>query len=78
MHGVDEAVDKRVREMARKNGTSINKTLQALLRRALGLDVRADHRADFADVAGRWSQADVDEFEAATAELSKVDAEDWK
>ena len=79
MHGVDKTVDRGIRELARSERTSINRVAQALLRRALGLDTcGADHRADFQDVFGKWSQADLAEFEAATAGFSKVDAEDWK
>jgi len=79
MHGVDKTVDRGIREIARSERTSINRTAQALLRRALGLDIRGvDHRAEFQDIFGRWSKADLAEFEAATAGFLKVDAEDWK
>lgn len=79
MHGVDQDVDRRIREIARSENTSINRAAQALLRRALGLDTRnVNHRAQFQDVVGVWSQADLAEFEAATADFSKIDAEDWK
>ena len=79
MHGVDKGLDRGIRELARSERTSINRVAQALLRRALGLDTRgADHRAEFQDVFGKWSKADLAEFEAATAGVSKIDAEDWK
>ncbi len=79
MHGVDEVLDQRVREIARNDKASINQTVQTLLRKALGLDKRCtDHRAQFQDFAGKWSQAELDEFEALTATCSKIDVEDWK
>lgn len=79
MHGVDKAVDQGIREIARRERTSINRTAQALLRRALGMDTRGvDHRAEFQDVFGSWAKADLAEFEAVTAEFSNIDAEDWK
>ena len=79
MHGVDKMIDRGIREIARSEGTSINRAAQALLRRALGLDAAGvDHRADFQDIFGKWSKADLAEFEAATADFSKVDREDWK
>ena len=78
MHGVDEAMDRRIREIARHEKTSINRATQALLRRALGLvESGADHRAEFLDLVGRWSPTDLAEFEAATADLSKIDRTDW-
>ena len=79
MHGVDKGLDRGIRELARSERTSINRVAQALLRRALGLDTHgADHRAEFQDVVGKWSKADLAEFEASTAGFSKIDAEDWK
>lgn len=79
MHGVDKMVDRGIREIARSEKTSINRVAQALLRRALGLDTRGvEHRAEFQDIFGSWSKADLAEFEAATADFSKVDVEDWK
>ena len=79
MHGVDKMVDKGIREIARNERTSINRATQALLRRALGLDTRGvQHRAEFLDVFGTWSKSDLAEFERATADFSRIDAEDWK
>lgn len=79
MHGVDEVVDREIREIARSERTSINRATQALLRRALGLETRTvDHRAEFQDVFGKWSKADLTAFEAATGDFSKVEAGDWK
>lgn len=70
MHRVDKAVDRRVRELARKENTSINRTVQALLRKALGLESHgADHRAEFQDIAGCWSEKDLEEFTAATEDF---------
>jgi hypothetical protein len=78
MHGVDEEMDRRIRELARSETKSINRTVQSLLRKALGLDVSgAGHRADFQAFSGRWSPDDLAEFETATAAFSKVDKEDW-
>ena len=78
MHGVDESIDRKIREMARREHASINRTAQALLRKALGLgEGPTDHRADFQDLAGRWTSADLDEFENATADLSTVDPRAW-
>jgi hypothetical protein len=79
MHLVDKAIDRGIREMARKERTSINRAAQALLRHALGLDTRCvDHRADFLDIFGKWSRSELAEFDASTAGFSQVDGEDWK
>lgn len=79
LHGVDPEVDRRIREIARREKASINRTTQALLQRALGLTGRGtDHRADFADLVGRWSESDLAEFEAATSAFSRIDPSDWE
>ena len=79
MHGVDKILDRRIRELARREKTSINRTAQALLRRAVGLDAQGmDHREDFLDLAGQWTASDLAEFGVATAGCSEVDAEDWR
>lgn len=79
MHGVDNAIDRGIRALARSERTSINRVAQSLLRRALGLETHGtDHRAEFQDIFGKWSKADLAEFEAATAGFSKIDAEDWR
>ncbi len=79
MHGVDKALDRQVRELAKKENTSINRTVQALLRQALGLESHtADHREDFQDIAGCWSEKDLEEFTAVTESFSKIDPKDWK
>jgi len=78
LHGLDEDLDRRLRQKAREEGRSINKTAKDLLRKSLGIAKdRPDHRADFADLFGTWSNGDVSEFERATSSLRKVDAEDW-
>jgi len=79
MHGVDEAVDRKIREIAHREKTSINRVTQALLRKVLGMEGRGvDHRAEFEGFVGLWSQEDLVEFDAASSAFSKVDAEDWK
>jgi hypothetical protein len=79
MHGVDSSIDRRIREIASREGTSINRTAQALLRRALGLEGQGtDRRKEFESFAGQWSKADLAEFESATAAFSEIDAEDWR
>jgi len=49
------------------------------LRKALGLEDtgRADHRADFADLFGTWSNKEADRFNERVREFEEVDEEDW-
>ena len=74
----DKGLNQRLRELARKDGTSLNKAVQKVLREATGLaDQPVNHRADFVDMLGAWSKRDLMEFERSTADLSRVDAGDW-
>ncbi len=61
----------------RRRGTSMNRTVIDLLRRALGLG--PDRRRDngLARFAGTWSEQDLREFEAATACFEQIDPELW-
>lgn len=79
LHGVDERLAKSLRDVARKEGVSVNQTAKRLLKRALGLDgtVR-DHRADFADLFGVWSDRELAEFQRSAGGLRKVEKEDWR
>ena len=79
LHGIGEQLDKRIREIAAREGVSLNKTMKALLAEALGLSsAKTNRREDFSDIFGVWSRADLDEFNAATGDLQQVDERDWK
>lgn len=67
-----EALD---REKHRRQ-TSLNQTVIDLLRQALGVSSRRSN--GLAALAGRWSQEQFEEFEAATAPFGEIDEEMWK
>lgn len=80
IHALEPAIEKRVRAKARREGKSINQALKELLATSVGIaSPRAvDHRADFAEFNGIWTKGEGDSFEAAVADLKKVDLTDWK
>ena len=80
IHALDVAVEKRIRAKAKRDGRSLNRTLKELLARSVGVSPTpaADHRADFAEFCGIWTSEDAREFEAATADLERIDQEDWQ
>lgn len=78
IHGLDDPLDKLIREKARLYGLSLNKTIKKLLRDSLGINNRKhDNKAQFKDLFGVWSQKDLKEFEQNTKDFEKIDAEDW-
>ena len=79
IHGLNDALDHRIRTVASKEGQSLNKTIKRLLMAALGMGERPmDRRGDFEDLFGSWSKADLEAFERATDSLNQVDPKDWE
>jgi plasmid stability protein len=79
VHGLDDALDTKIRAEAGKKGQSLNKTIKQLLGDALGVGEKPhDRRQDFRDLFDTWSSADLDAFSRATERFGKVDPEDWK
>jgi len=79
MHGIDPELDRRLREEAAAKGLSLNQTLQKLLTASVGLDGKPkDHRKDFEEFFGVWSEEDSAAFDAAVSDFDRVDPGDWK
>lgn len=79
IHNVDESLAKLLRARAQADGTSLNQTIKRLLEGALGVKpFPANHRKDFEKSCGMWSKAQAAELDRATADLEKVDPQDWR
>ena len=80
IHSLDDALDVLIREKAKAEGTSLNKTIKRLLAEALGLQQEepGDHRQDFLDLHGTWTKDEARRFGGRIKDLGKVDPEDWK
>lgn len=79
IHGLDAELYERIKEKAKRQGLSLNKTIKSLLEKSLGIN-RApggDHREDFLEFFGAWTEEEAMEFEQSIADFEKVDAEDW-
>lgn len=64
-------------EEKRRRGTSLNQVVLQLLEAALGLEV-GEYDNGLADFAGRWSEEEFREFEAAVADFERVDEDAWR
>ena len=62
----------------RKRGTSLNRTVLALLRNALGVPIQAVWSNGLRQLAGTWSEAEHKHFEQAVAPLGEVDEAMWR
>ena len=61
-----------------KRGTSLNGTVLALLRNALGVPSQAVRSNGLCQLAGAWSEAEYRQFEQAVAPLGEVDEAMWQ
>lgn len=79
IHNIDNDLDISIRKKAIEDNESLNKTIQKLLRKSLGLINKPnDHKSDFMDLFGKWSKEDLEQFEKAVSEFETIDEEDWK
>lgn len=77
LHNLKPDLDKMIKRKAKKEGLSINKTVQKLLQKALGLDTERS-KEDFSEFCDVWSDAEYEEFISNTGDFNKIDKEDWK
>lgn len=80
IHGLDDELDKEIREKAKTQGMSLNKTIKKLLKKALGLrsPTEADHKEEFKELFGVWSEEDFREFTESSNNFKTVDPGDWE
>ena len=82
VRGFDEELERTLRELARREGISLNKAALRLMRRGAGLaQVRGGENriGDALDGHfGTWTEKQTREFEEALAHLGKIDPEQWR
>ncbi len=79
IHNLEDKVAALLRKKAKESNMSLNKTVQKLLKRSLGLEKTntSDHRGEFRDLSGVWSKNDEDEFKRTTREFETIHKEEW-
>ena len=67
IHGLEPELYERLKEKACQQGLSLNKTIKNLLETSLGIrkSENENHREDFIEFLGVWTEADKKEFDAA-------------
>ncbi|RQD77267.1 hypothetical protein [Desulfonatronospira sp. MSAO_Bac3] len=80
IHNLEDPLDTLIRQKAKSDGTSLNKTVKNLLAQALQVPSQGEQerRKDFLELFGVWSENDENEFRLRTRELDKVHQEDWQ
>jgi hypothetical protein len=82
VRGFDKDLERRLRDVARTRGVSLNQAALILLREGAGLDAprrRANVIGESLDrLIGSWSEAEEREFLDAIAGLEEVDPSLWR
>jgi len=80
IHGVDDQLAARLKQVAESGGVSVNRAVKRLLEEALGMKPKplGRNRPQFETFLGLWSERDREEFSSAVTDLARVDAEDWR
>jgi hypothetical protein len=82
LRGFDKELERRLKELARREGVSLNKAALILLKKGAGLTDAAASSAAIGDgldrFIGRWSKADEDRFLESIAACEAVDETLWK
>ncbi|HEY3355276.1 MAG TPA: hypothetical protein VGQ83_18645 [Polyangia bacterium] len=77
LRSIPERLARALKAEAHRRGTSLNQTAKELLQRGLGLDDEVPYDNGLAALAGTWSEAELRDFERATACFEEVDEELW-
>ncbi len=80
IHNLEDPLDTLIRQKAKNDGTSLNKTVKNLLAQALQVpsQTEEERRKDFLELFGTWSETDENEFRMRTRELDIIHQEDWQ
>ncbi|MDP8982498.1 MAG: hypothetical protein M3O35_18110 [Acidobacteriota bacterium] len=75
LRNLPKEVERAILDISRREGISLNKATIRLLEAQLR---QPSQNSDFEEFSGTWSSAEADAFDAALAEMRKVDPADWE
>jgi len=75
LRNIPPEVEKAIADISKKEGLSLNKAAIRLMEKNIQKPFR-NH--DFDEFFGMWSKEAADEFDAALAEMRRVDPIDWE
>ena len=78
IHGLDEKLDDKLTERARRERMSKNKLVKKLLARAMGMESGSKELDEYREFLGRWTLEDLNEFEQRQIENRRIDKVDWR
>ena len=79
IRGMDPAIERKIRQIAKNNGKSINRVILDMLYQSAGLKKQGRQPAahSLKKLAGGWSEKDASEFEESIKSCEKIDEEMW-
>ena len=82
IRGFDEALERRIRQLASREGISLNRAVLKLLRRGAGLGESNDKPEIVGDsldhLIGTWTAEEAAEMGRALEDFSRIDEERWR
>ena len=82
IRGFDDELADRIRQLARREGISLNRAVLRLLRRGVGLGERNDKPDVVGDsldhLIGTWTAEEAAEINRALEDFSRIDEEMWR
>lgn len=75
---IPDAVERRLRSMAKRNHTSLNKAAVAALSAGVGVDATTHRKRDLSGFVGTWSDEQAREFNERLKVFEHTDDEVWK
>jgi plasmid stability protein len=82
IRGFDDRLQRRIRETARADGTSLNRAALKLLRRGAGLEEGGDPSRAIGDalddLIGTWTDEEAHELEEAIKDFELIDDDVWR
>lgn len=74
---IPPAIEKHLRDLARRRGSSLNKTTISLLARALGMAGGQPKARDLSDLAGTWTEEEARAFDENVGSFEQIDDSMW-
>ena len=82
IRGFDEELERRIRQLASREGISLNRAVPRLLRRGAGLGESYDKPETVGDsldhLIGTWTAEEAAEIDRALEDFSRIDEETWR
>ena len=82
IRGFDEELSRRIRQLARREGISLNRAVLTLLRRGAGLGKPADDPdivgGSLDHLIGTWTAEQAAEMDRALEDFGRIDDDMWK